>query len=517
MDAPIGFAEYYRRFAGLLLGLLLGAYIVLNKPFALVGWPPLYIGEIVLAATIPAVLLFFKTDVADAIRRNWGLSIVAAFFLYGLVRIGMDVRTYGWWAPRDGVVAGYALLAVLAPALWRPPPVGDDMRSPRWIGLAGRVWLALIPVSAFSIYWALSVLNGWVDLTQPPWKDNKPDFVTLAAAIAAWIFFVSALRFHPFRRSIPGNRALYAGLFILFGVAAAYAASLVLKLPTRAVWISALPLGAVCLLTLPTSRSAQRGLFALGAVAVVVGAAILLPPRLEAPKKLAAEYELDKNLDWSIAELETRLRLYPETYPAFDVNLDLTNLDPLAQRERLGSLFNPNEASFSTQAGQRGAHANKWRLVFWQRAINYTMYHSAAIGIGFGPNITNVNRETPAWPMFLPAMSVGNRNPHSAHLTIFVRMGFVGLVLWLAILVTTMLAAIGALWTCRNQMAQDSTEEYRALHRARFFDLLAVFGVWLIYLCTMSFSVTLENPMGGMPFWALTGVLLVATRRQTIS
>jgi hypothetical protein len=32
-------------------------------------------------------------------------------------------------------------------------------------------------------------------------------------------------------------------------------------------------------------------------------------------------------------------------------------------------------------------------------------------------------------------------------------------------------------------------------------------GVWLIWLCAMSFGVVLEGPMGGMWFWALTGVL----------
>ena len=515
MRSGLTIPELYRRCAGVLLGLLLGAYIVFNKPFALLGWPPLYIGEIVLAVALPAVLFTFKTDILDQVRHNWGLSLLAAFFAYGAGRVIYDFPTYGMWAPRDGVLAGYALLAVLAPALWRPPPLVEGVPNPRRIALAQRVWLALIPISVLAVYWALAVspAKGWIKLDAPPWKDTKPDFVTLATAVAAWIFFVSALRFNPLK---PGSsRVLRVALMLVFGAAAAYAAALMLNLPTRAVWVSAVPLAGLCFILLPTTRATQTTFAVIAAIAVLAGGIYVLPKVSAQATTLGEKYEVGKNLDWSIADLERRLREKPETYPEFSVDLDLANLDPVAKRERIGSLLNPDEESFKTVAGRRGAHANTWRLVFWQRAINYTRYHAPWTGIGFGPNVTNVNRESPAWPMYIPAMSLGSRSPHSAHLSVFVRLGYIGLALWIGILVATILSVVGALWRFRTN-ADDAagSEEFRTLHRGRFFDLFALFGVWLIYLCTMSFSVTIENPMGGMPFWALTGVLLIASGRE---
>jgi len=513
---PLGatFPELYRRFAGVLLALLLGGYVVFNKPFALLGWPPLYLGEIVLALTLPALLFTFKKDVIDPIRHNWGLLLIAAIFVYGAGHIIHDAQSYGLWAARDGVLAGYAVLAVLAPALWRPAPLIEGVPNPKRVPLAGRAWLALIPISTLAIFWVLAVSpgTGWIKLDAPPWKDNKPDFVTLAAGIAAWTFFVSALRFNPLP---PGSRVMRGAMMLVSGAVAAYAASLMLNLPTRAVWISVAPLAGLCLMVLPSTRSMQTTVAVIGALAVLAVAIYFAPGKTAQARGLGEKYEVAAHLDWSIAELEARLRENPETYPEFPLDLDLSNLDPLSKSERVESLLNPDETSFATLAGRRGAHANTWRLLFWQRVINYTRYHSPWTGIGFGPNVTNLNRETPAWPMFIPAMSVGSRHPHSAHLSIFVRMGWIGVALWIGILAATILSSVGALWRFRSGSADIAgSKEFRTQHRARFFDLLAVFGVWLIYLCTMSFSVTLENPMGGMPFWALTGILLIASARE---
>jgi hypothetical protein len=177
-------------------------------------------------------------------------------------------------------------------------------------------------------------------------------------------------------------------------------------------------------------------------------------------------------------------------------------------------MFTSDPNAFATLAGQRGAHANLWRMIFWQRTFNYVSKNAPLAGIGMGPNITNLNRLTPAWPMFIPAMSVGLRNPHSAHLTIFARLGAIGLGLWCLILALTAWKSLEALWGHRIESVNpDVLDVDRALHRRAFFDILALFGVWLIYLTTMSLSVTLENPMGGIPFWALTGVLLRSTVR----
>ena len=46
-----------------------------------------------------------------------------------------------------------------------------------------------------------------------------------------------------------------------------------------------------------------------------------------------------------------------------------------------------------------------------------------------------------------------------------------------------------------------------AAARLEFYDILALFGVWVIYLWAMSFGVILEGPMGGIWFWSVTGAL----------
>jgi O-antigen ligase len=247
---------------------------------------------------------------------------------------------------------------------------------------------------------------------------------------------------------------------------------------------------------------------------------------LAAVYKVERRYAPDENLDFSIRQVELDLLKDPETYPHFDFDLDLMNLDDRARRERWESLFDPDEDKFQTLEGRRGAHANEWRLTFWLRSFYYTWRHAPLFGIGFGQNITNLNRQPPdlrsresfAWRMFIPAMSVQNRNPHCAHLTVFTRLGLLGLALWLAILLSILAAALRSCWVharaelkCRAENRAEAAEA----HRCAFWDTLTVLGVWLIYLTAMSFGVVLENPMGGMWFWALTGVLAFESLKTT--
>jgi len=378
----------------------------------------------------------------------------------------------------------------------------------------------MLPLAIAGALWAAAVSYACVPLRDSAWASNKPDFTTLTAAVAAWAALATALRFQPFRRNENGarSRAWSAAVFaggILMAAAAVY---LVRRLPTRAVYLSALPLAGITLAAWAHTQARRYALAAALAAATLGGSAMylsLIAPQIHA---VNTEYGLDRNLDFSIDEVEQRLRTNPEVYPDFDISLDVTDIDEMTRRERLASLLETNEDKFSTLQGRRGAHAVKWRLAFWVRSCNYVLHHAPLLGIGFGRNITNLLRETPAWPMFIPAMSLRNRNPHSAHVTVLTRMGLLGLLPWLAILAAVLWVSLHRLWSYRAQMAAAAksvppTEDSGA--REAFWSTLLVLGVWTIYVWTMSFGVVLENPFGGMWFWALTGVLLAPVHESS--
>jgi hypothetical protein len=138
------------------------------------------------------------------------------------------------------------------------------------------------------------------------------------------------------------------------------------------------------------------------------------------------------------------------------------------------------------------------------------MSRAPVFGIGLGTNLTYLLRNTPAWPIFIDSVRLDppNRNPHCAHVTIFTRLGLLGLALWLGILGTVCVCALRTCWYHRQRASSpDLAPEEAALHRTHFWDGVTVLGVWLIYLWAMSFGVVLEGPFGGIWFWALTGVL----------
>src|SRR5581483_11434599 len=92
------------------LGVVLAGYAFLDRGFAYVGVPPLYIGELVLFLGLLTVLA--SGGIAPALRSpvSW---LLLAFVGDGLVRTVPYWGIYGMDALRDGVVWAYAAFAVL--------------------------------------------------------------------------------------------------------------------------------------------------------------------------------------------------------------------------------------------------------------------------------------------------------------------------------------------------------------------------------------------------------------------
>ena len=127
---------------------------------------------------------------------------------------------------------------------------------------------------------------------------------------------------------------------------------------------------------------------------------------------------------------------------------------------------------------------NLFRWMWWKLAISETWHSAPIFGLGFGYDISaQFSREYFAGM----ANDFTVRSPHSIFVTVFARMGLVGLSLFLGIV---------ALMFHYTRNALISSEPH---------ELGAWAGVWAI-LASASFGVVMEGPMGAIVFWILLGI-----------
>jgi hypothetical protein len=340
------------------------------------------------------------------------------------------------------------------------------------------------------------------------WSDNKTDFLALTTAVAGWVWLMAAAKLHPWQRWQPGERGAGKVAFIGAVVLSLEALILIRALPTRSMWLVAGPLAALAAAAWAFTRARQKVVLAAG-LALLCAAAFLLRGLPSFFSKFDQEYALAQNLDFSSDELEVHLRQHPDNFPKLVLNRNLAG-GAKAKRERLQSLWAPDESVFETEEGKLGADAVKWRAIFWLRCLHYVFHQAPILGVGFGTNLTNLLRNTTAWEIFIDGVRLDppNRTPHCAHITIFARLGLLGLGLWVGILATVLWDALRACWRYCKLMASPNAPRERANEwRLYFWDRLAILGVWVIYLWAMTVGVVLEGPFGGIWFWTLTGVL----------
>ena len=171
------------RYLAVLAACLLG-YALLGRAFAYLGVPPVFIGEVMLAAGL--VLVAFSPQrrrVFVASPMLWGAALLA----WVVVRTVPYVGTYGLDALRDAMVAGYMLFAVVAVGLVtaRPERLRDLVVRYRWL-----------VVTVGTVGWALYLVYRINKDVFPtiPWAphvyvvENKPgDLVIHMAGITAFV------------------------------------------------------------------------------------------------------------------------------------------------------------------------------------------------------------------------------------------------------------------------------------------------------------------------------------------
>lgn len=138
---------------------------------------------------------------------------------------------------------------------------------------------------------------------------------------------------------------------------------------------------------------------------------------------------------------------------------------------------------------------NRFRLVWWEAVIEETLAGDPWLGLGFGHDLAAsfVRRYYPDSDEEFTA-----RSPHCVVVTVFGRMGLIGLLAFMG-----MVAAM-----CRRTWA--------ALHSAERNE--AIITSWMapwVVLISAVFGVVLEGPMGAVIFWSALG--LAAREPQAIS
>ena len=174
---------------GRLLGPLLGGYMALDKAFAYFRLPgtPLYVGEMVLTVGVLGVLSA-TGYLRIPLRDEPVLALLAAFFLWGLIRLPPGLRTYGINAVRDFALCYYCLFAYCTvAALARAPDLLD-----RWLAQLSRfvpwllIWLPIGLVIDTRLRGPSVPFSGGV-----PILTHKPGNAAIAALIALgfmWLF-----------------------------------------------------------------------------------------------------------------------------------------------------------------------------------------------------------------------------------------------------------------------------------------------------------------------------------------
>jgi O-antigen ligase len=134
----------------------------------------------------------------------------------------------------------------------------------------------------------------------------------------------------------------------------------------------------------------------------------------------------------------------------------------------------------------------EWRADWWANLYEGVMNRNPLIGLGFGENLSDYNA-------LITAENIGTfpvRSPHNYNVTIFSRMGILGLTIWVGIFSLGIVIPLGKLM--RPFSPAERTEA-----RDRTFWIAAIIAIWV----NSSFGVLMEGPVDGIPFWLILGLI----------
>ncbi|CAN5777301.1 hypothetical protein BH23CHL7_BH23CHL7_06400 [soil metagenome] len=157
--------------------------------------------------------------------------------------------------------------------------------------------------------------------------------------------------------------------------------------------------------------------------------------------------------------------------------------------ENVASIVGDDEVSHGLSA------TVEWRQRWWNTIIDYTVHGRYFwFGKGFGINLALDDG-------FQTAQTETLRSPHNGHLEILARMGVPGLLLWAAFIIAFLASVVRA-----------AIAAYRRGNVWWTGILAWLLTYWVAALVNASFDVYLQGPQGGIWFWTITGLAVVAIR-----
>jgi O-antigen ligase len=410
----------------LIAGVVLACYLVGNRGFAQLSLPgiPLLPAEFVLGLGVPWLIFRAARTKAFPVRRDSLNLAIVAFIVIGAVRMPGDLRQFGVMALRDFATVYYAVFFFLAQQ-WC-----EDEEAAWWIESCLDVGLALaLPAFAAFTFWPDFII-GHLSVNGIPLIYAKSDVACVFMVTASFWFLDRYARTSRIRH-------LVLAVANLAGVVLSDSRAAVVGLAVCAAWL--------CLFRFAFKSGRVLRLLAILSAAglLALGGDALLPRKP--------------------GETSHLFRVYESARTVFDFS----------------GTYVPESEMLVDKAGN-----NSFRTVWWKAVAEETYDNGLWLGLGFGHDLAEKFVEI-YYPDGSEEFSV--RSPHNVLLTIFARMGLVGLASALVFL-----AALAArTWRAASLSPDHEIDP-------------AWMGCWAIFV-TACFGVVLEGPMGAVVFWILLG------------
>ncbi|WP_044564550.1 O-antigen ligase family protein [Azospirillum sp. B4] len=414
-----------------LIGMLLTGYALFSKGFAYLGFPPVFIGEIVMALCLA---LFAMRPDFTLLRMPGAPWLIIAFGLFCVFQTIPYVGTYGLMALRDAVIYGYAVFAILLGTLMK-----RQSRMQALLPVFDIVSLVVVLATPLVVY--LARHQGVQVAGSPPLLFQKAGDLAVQLAGAACFRLTGLSGWRP-KGPTSLKRVLDIGFWVAWILCTAWAAA--------------------------SSRGAMLAIFI--AVAVVFTAGFNRRTILFGAGFLVATTILTT---------------------AFNVAVEQGGDARTVSGEQLFanamSVVGYEIGDDSTNGTLRGTV--KWRTIWWDRIVVAAMKEENFFsGRGFGINLAVADGISADATEIL-------RSPHSIHLNILARAGFIGLGLWIALL----LSFAYSLWAAIRRMRRRGLVAWSAMGTW-------ILAYWLAAIVNASFDVYIEGPQGGIWTWCLMGL-----------
>jgi hypothetical protein len=161
-------------------------------------------------------------------------------------------------------------------------------------------------------------------------------------------------------------------------------------------------------------------------------------------------------------------------------------------RDKILSVVEPfgNKRTFASEVGDASAANNEFRTAWWESVVDETNEKSPIVGLGFGYDLAK--RFLRSYNVSINPYEFDARSPHSILLTVYGRMGLVGIVALAFVIFQILRSSL----RCAAAVRAGNTS---SLDVGWWCGIVAI-------LVTSCFGVMLEGPMAAIVFWSLLGM-----------